>query len=77
MHTWEPEFQALVAALDRNRAAGEWGIAFTNLRAAARRDLAMCRAEEYRDFVEVLDDLVEGDHDQVGWLFRKPTRLTS
>jgi hypothetical protein len=27
VHTWEPEFRALAAALDRNRAAGEWGLA--------------------------------------------------
>lgn len=65
VHTWEPEFQALAAALDRNRAAGEWGLAFRHLRAAARRNLAFCRAEQYNDFLDVLDDLSkagEGAH---------------
>ena len=58
---WEPEFRALAAALDRNRADGEWGIAFAHLRAGARRNLALCRAEQYRDFLEVLDDVHAGD----------------
>ena len=58
---WEPEFRALAAALDYNRADGEWGIAFAHLRAGARRNLALCRAEQYRDFLEVLDDIHAGD----------------
>ena len=60
VHTWEPEFRALAAALDRNRAAGEWGLAFRHLRAAARRNLAFCRAEQYNDFLTVLDELSAG-----------------
>lgn len=81
VHTWEPEFQALVAALDRNQAAGEWGLAFKHLRAAARRNLAFCRAEQYNDFLAVLDELggdglTKQEHDLHVDVFREKLATT-
>ena len=57
---WPPEFKALSTKLDRRRALGEWSLAFAHLKAGTRRNLALCRAEQYNDFASLLEGLVGG-----------------
>jgi hypothetical protein len=67
---WPPEFKALSTKLDRRRALGEWSLAFAHLKAGTRRNLALCRAEQYNDFASLLEGLVGGgdeDSSQGSW----------
>jgi len=82
---WEPGFRALVHALDRTLDAEQWGLAFAQLRAAARRNLSFVRANEYNDFLDVLDDLSSGyaagirtkaDHERLVDIFREMIATT-